>query len=259
MVLLRIALFLLVAAASSHCAREVVPPAPVTSPATNPTQRGSVISTFDDAADLNILFVGNSLTYENDLPSIVAEIATMDGVRLGYTSLTAGNYSLDDHWADGTIQAALAKDKYDILIAQQGPSALPESQVLLRESSVRIANECRAHDTMFGLYMVWPALARDFDRDNSIASYTNAADAAGGLLCPAGLAWKLAWQTDRSIPFYGPDNFHPSFQGSFMAAMVIYAAIKNKKDLDFVSKPAGIPDAHFSIMKRAAIDALVTK
>lgn len=112
---------------------------------------------------------------------------------------------------------------------------------------------CRARDTIFGLYMVWPALEREFDRDNCIASYTNAANA---LLCPAGLAWKLAWQRDRSIPFYGPDNFHPSFHGSFLAAMVIYTAIKGKKNLDFITKPEGVSDAQFEIMKRAAIEAV---
>ncbi|HZY78626.1 MAG TPA: hypothetical protein VFE50_03830 [Cyclobacteriaceae bacterium] len=255
MFVLRIAAFVLVIIVFVRCDTRPQPE-PLNIPNNPQPRKGAVTNVFDNAADINILFVGNSLTYENDLPSIVEEIGKMDGVRIGVTSLTVGGFSLDDHWEKGTIQATLAKDHYDLLIAQQGPSALPESQELLRESSIRIANECRAHDTVFGLYMVWPALERDFDRDNSIASYTNAADAAGALLCPAGLAWKLAWRSDRSIPFYGPDNFHPSYHGSFMAAMVIYAAIKNKKDLDFIKKPESISEAHFSIMKNAAINAL---
>jgi len=244
-----------------ECSREVSPPpgAPLSPAATS--VNGSIKGVFDNNANINVLFVGNSLTYVNDLPTLVAEIAKMDGVTLGVTSITAGNYSLDDHWADGTIQRALGKNQYDLLIAQQGPSALPESQISLRESSIRIAGECRAHNTVFGLYMVWPALERDFDRDNCIASYTNAANASNALLCPAGRAWKLSWEKNKTISFYGPDAFHPSIHGSVLAAMTIYAAIKGKKDLDFIHKSdlswgAEISNEHFEIMKSAAIESL---
>lgn len=206
--------------------------------------------------ELNVMFMGNSLTYENDLPLIVSNIAAMDGVKLRYITYAAPNYSFDDHLADGIIHDGLSKSKYDFLVGQQGPSALPESQALLKASSMRIAEECRAASTTFALYMVWPSLARDFDRENCIASYTNAARSSNALLCPAGLAWKLAWQKDPALPLYGPDNFHPGIHGSFLAAMVIYASIRQKNNLDFVVRPATIPEEHFMIMKEAALASL---
>jgi hypothetical protein len=216
------------------------------------------------AADLYVYFVGNSLTYENNLPSLVAEIAKMDGVQLSVTTTAKANYSFDDHWADGSIQATLRSYHYDFLVGQQGPSALPESQVLLRESSIKIAEECRAFKTTLSLYMVWPSLARDFDRDNCIASYTNAAKASNAQLSPAGLAWKLAWQQDPELPLYGPDNFHPSIHGSVLAAMVIYASINEKDDLEFIDKSKAswgenISDEQFTVMKNAAINAVQVK
>lgn len=213
--------------------------------------------TTDDApsAKLNILFVGNSLTYENNLPDLVYQIASKDGIKLSYRVVAYGNYSFDDHLADGAIQTMLKEGKYDFLVGQQGPSALPESQVLLRESSIKIAGECESSNTTFALYMVWPSLARDFDRENCIASYTNAAKASNALLCPAGLAWKLAWQKDPQLPLYGPDNFHPSIQGSLLAAMVIYASIQKKKDLEFITRWKDISDDELNIMKEAAIKA----
>jgi hypothetical protein len=264
MFLTRIPAFLLVLVLFLQCASDNGSPNPQPAAPAPPNSGGNVSGGFDSKADINIIFVGNSLTYENDLPSLVAGIATMDGVRLGITTITQGNYSLDDHWADGTIQTTLDQNNYDFLIAQQGPSALPESQMLLRESSIRIADECLRHNTRFGLYMVWPALSRDFDRDNCIASYTNAARASSALLCPAGLAWKLAWQKEKNIPFYGPDNFHPGIHGSVLAAMVIYAAVKEKKDFNFIDKSrttwgGSISDKEFEIMKYAAIEAMKIK
>lgn len=214
--------------------------------------------------DLYVYFVGNSLTYENDLPLLVEEIAKMDGVELAVTTNAKANYSFDDHWDDGSIQSTLQSFHYDFLIGQQGPSALPESQALLRHSSIKIADECRERNTKFALYMVWPSLSRDFDRENCISSYTEAAKASNALLCPAGLAWKLAWQKDPQLPLYGPDNFHPSIHGSVLAAMVIYASIREKKDFEFINRSKAswsndISDEQLTVMKNAAINAMQAK
>ena len=48
-------------------------------------------------ADLRILFIGNSLTYINDLPSMVRRIGEIDGREIETTMVAAPNYSLEDH------------------------------------------------------------------------------------------------------------------------------------------------------------------
>ena len=82
--------------------------------------------------------------------------------------------------------------------------------------------------------MVWPSKSRSFDFNNVILSYSKAADKTGGLLCPAGLAWKNVRQADPGVSLYGPDGFHPGIDGSVLAAMTIYAAIAGKKDFGFL-------------------------
>jgi hypothetical protein len=95
-------------------------------------------------SDVRVLFVGNSLTYANDLPLLVSDIAKIDGVNFTYTTLAAPNYALEDHWAEGTIQKALKDGQYDFLIAQQGPSALPESQITV-SNRIRKPRRRRMH------------------------------------------------------------------------------------------------------------------
>ena len=58
-----------------------------------------------------------------------------------------------------------------------------------------------------------------------IASYRNAAKAAGADLFPAGDAWRRAWACDRSLALYGPDGFHPSRLGTYLAALVVYGRL----------------------------------
>ncbi len=183
---------------------------------------------------IKVLYIGNSLTYENDLPALVAELGLKDSTTIAYHTIALPNYSLDDHWTEGRVQNEIEKGKYNFVVVQQGPSALPESQRALLESAKKFAALCHMHHSKMILYMVWPSKARLFDLDNVMQSYSRAAAENNAGLCAAGLAWKYAWEKDESIALYGPDEFHPSLTGSVLAAMVMYAAIAEKNKLDFV-------------------------
>ena len=57
-----------------------------------------------------ILFIGNSLTYVNDVPGILQALAdSAGGERLAVASLALPNYALIDHWVDGIAQREIAK------------------------------------------------------------------------------------------------------------------------------------------------------
>ena len=52
--------------------------------------------------DLSILFIGNSLTYTNDLPGMVQRlVAAASGETPTVESVAFGDYSLEDHWNQG--------------------------------------------------------------------------------------------------------------------------------------------------------------
>ena len=97
------------------------------------------------------------------------------------------------------------------------------------------------------LYMVWPAESRSFDFDGVSESYTMAAQQVGGLLYPVGEAWLLAWQRDSTLELYGPDRFHPSEAGTYLAALATFEL------------PSGatvsIPDDTAAILQDAAAEA----
>jgi len=211
-----------------------------------------------------ILFVGNSLTYTNDLPALVQEIGKMDGKKITFNEFLLANYSLEDHWNEGKVKAEIEKGDYDFLVFQQGPSALPESQVLLLEYANRFAQVCRQHNSKMALYMVWPSKARLYDLDAVITSYTNAAEKTGSFLCPAGLAWKYAWEKDPSFPLYGSDGFHPGLDGSVLAALTVYGTLTEKTDFDFLlnrksSWKNEIDEKKLVQLKAAALKAMGNK
>ncbi len=185
--------------------------------------------------EIRILYIGNSLTYVNDLPALVRELGALDGNNIISNSFLFPDYSLEDHWKEGKAEDEIDKGIYDFVILQQGPSALPASQGLLLDYAGRFADACKKNNAKPALYMVWPSKTRSFDLDNVITSYTTAAQKTSSVLCPAGLAWKYAWQNNAELALYSADEFHPSLTGSLLAALTLYGAITDKTDFNFVA------------------------
>ena len=193
-------------------------------------------SSLSPAADdaLRVLFVGNSLTYTNDLPAVVAGFAEARDLAFAYEAIAFPNYSLEDHWSQGDARRALASDHWDYVVMQQGPSSLPENQETLRLWTKRFAEEARLHGTEPALFMVWPSADFSSSFPAVVQSYTLAAEAVDGLLLPAGAAWLAAWERNAMLDLYGPDAFHPSESGTYLAALVIYSGLTH-------SSPIGLP------------------
>src|SRR5437660_1590968 len=80
----------------------------------------------DKAKDeINVLFIGNSLTYYNDLPKMVAALAKADKQRpLHHERETPGGCTFEKHWKDGKALAKIQSRKWDYVVLQdnsQGP------------------------------------------------------------------------------------------------------------------------------------------
>ncbi len=186
-------------------------------------------------SELRVLFIGNSLTYANDLPAIVEAFAEASNQRrLIYQMIAFPNFGLEEHWQRGEAQKAIAKAKWDFVVLQQGPSGLEESRQILLKYTRLFDKEIRAAGAKPALYMVWPSEARFGDFDRVVESYKLAADEVKAILIPAGQAWREAWKLDAKLALYSEDKFHPSVAGSYLAALVMYEKL-------FGKSPVGLP------------------
>jgi hypothetical protein len=205
-------------------------------------------------AELRVLFIGNSLTYANDLPAMTAQLAgSADVPPMRVVTLLRGNYALEDHWNEGEASRMIAEGNWDVIVLQQGPSALPESQANLLEYTRRFASLAQSIDARVALYMAWPPADRDAARDSVRTSYTNAAAAVGGILVPAGEAWRAAWRRDPSLALYGNDGFHPTRMGSYLAALCLFEQLYGKSPIGLPA--AGVDERKVPLLQQAAADA----
>ena len=218
-----------------------------------------------DGPGRRVLFVGNSLTYVNDLPLVVRALSRAAGadsaMRVGMVANP--DYSLEDHWARGDAARTIAAATWDVVVLQQGPSALESSRVLLLDYTRRFATVARAAHATPALYAVWPTSDRPQDFARSAESYRLAADSVQGILFPVGEAWQAAWRRDATLPLYASDGQHPSPYGTYLAGLVIAARLTGRSPLGMPASLAldgggrlEIPAAVASTLQAAAAEAL---
>ena len=210
-----------------------------------------------------VLFVGNSLTYMNDLPRTIADLArSVDAMPLVYRTIAKPDYALEDHWNDG-IAARIATDDWQVVVMQQGPSSLVENQEFLRVWTVKLDSAVRAAGARSALFEVWPAKQNLGSFDAVRSSYRNAAIAVDGIFIPGGEAWRTAWATDPELALYGDDQFHPSPLGTYLLALVHFEMLYDRPatELPDVAYVAGarldVPAAMVALLQQAAHETVL--
>lgn len=194
----------------------------------------------------NVLFIGNSYTYVNDLPSVFAEVATAQGLSVTVSSVTKGGWTLEKHASPADecgarVMAAFAENKYDYVILQE-QSYRPIVKFDLFASAVHVlAEKARANGAEPILYATWgraegcPLLAElsltSAEMTDALAdAYTKVGAAEDIPVAYVGRAWKAAGGAD----LYHSDLSHPAPAGTYLAALTLLAKI-------FAIDPVQIP------------------
>jgi hypothetical protein len=190
---------------------------------------------------VNVLFIGNSLTYDNDLPLMVEALAAASGESFAVESFTGANMALIDHYNNSRTVDAVRHGDYDFVVLQQGPSTLPINRDSLRISAELWNPAIRQSGAKPALFSVWPESQRVFAFPEVSTSYRLAAEAVNGVFLPVGDTWLEAWDRDPDAPLYGGDGYHPSAAGSFAAAVVIVAVLANRDPHSLAEEYSGMP------------------
>lgn len=209
-----------------------------------------------------VLFIGNSLTYFNNLPGTLSQLATLAGDSVESAAVAKPNFAVIDH-ADGLSNAVqvIRSGHWDFVILQQGPTTQQLGRDTLILATRKLDPDIRAAGGRSAQMMTWPDSGRQNDFDAVRLSSQAAAEAVGGLFVPVGEAWRAALAADPSVPLYGPDGFHPAPLGTYLAALVIYQEITGHDPRELPPRAVvnGIPlDVSSSIIRRLQTAAYET-
>ena len=210
-----------------------------------------------------VLFIGNSYTYYNDLPDLVKEIALSFGDTLVHESSTPGGSNFNAHSTNSQSLSKINQQQWDYVVLQaqsQEPSfspsqvasdTYPYAEILV--DSILANSSCT--EPLF--FMTW---GRKYGDQNNCQFYPPVCTYAGmqkrlresyldmsflhnASCSPVGLAWKKSIAIDSTIDLYSTDNSHPSIYGSYLAACTFYASIFKKSAVGSSYWPNAIDSA----------------
>jgi hypothetical protein len=182
-----------------------------------------------------VLFIGNSYTYLMDIPGIVQALAdSAGGEKLAVATVAGPDMALVDHWSEGTAVREIRKGGWEWVVLQQGPSSTAINRDTLLLATRQFATEITRVSARPALFSAWPSQSRRQDFDRAIESYVLASAEVDGLFLPVASAWLAAWRLDPSVRLYA-DGLHPSLDGAYLSALVIYARLLGKS-------PRGLPN-----------------
>ena len=211
-----------------------------------------------------VLFIGNSLTYTNDLPGTVAALANSVGDTIRVRAVALPDFALIDHVNGGSNAVdVIRSQQWNMVVLQQGPSTLPLNRDTLILATQKFDPFIKAAGARSGQFMTWPASDRPSDFARVLESSQLAARAVGGVLLPAGQAWVAAWAVDPQLALYGPDGYHPGELGTYLAALVIYEGITGHDArllparAVVASHDTSVPEATVRMLQRVAHETVL--
>jgi hypothetical protein len=201
------------------------------------------------------LFLGNSYTYYNNMPQVVADVANSMGDTLFFDSNAPGGYYLGDHFTNPTSLNKIMLGNWDYLVLQDQSMAYAYPSYLANfipsayklDSLRNVYNSCG--QTMF--YITWGRKNGDtylcnppecdssmyinrtyYEMDSTIQlDYMIVADSLGALTSPVGNVWRYIRRNYPTIELYQADESHPTEAGSYAVACCFYTAIFRKNPL----------------------------
>ena len=205
----------------------------------------------------SVLFVGNSLTYSNDLPAMVEKIAVADGDPLRVGMVAGPNMAVIDHTPDGSeARREIAGSGWAFVVLQQGPTPAGICRDTLVIAAMRLAPGIREAGGRPVLFLPWARRSFPQSLGPAAESATAAARAVGGVVAPVGHAWKEALRANPDLALYGGDGYHPARAGTLLAALTIYQRLYGRDVRNIPSAAiaaiAGVP------LTPAGIDALAS-
>ena len=186
-----------------------------------------------------VLFVGNSFTFYNGgIDAQLAEMAPSCATQL----LAAGGYTLQKHWDDGTEVQAIRSGHFSYVVLQEQSQTPVYERALFATYAADFSRLIKASGGQPVLLMTWqrPDSAQwGVTTANLAAAYQTVGAAVGAKVAPAGLAFANALTLRPDLVLNNPDG-HPTMEGTYLAACVVYGTIFGRSPVGIAYAPSGI-------------------
>ena len=219
---------------------------------------------------LRVLFLGNSYTYDNDLPVLLRDLSASGDRPVETDQYAPGGYTLMQHSTDPAGLAKVALGSWDYVVLQE-QSQIPTIEYWRDSSMYPAARGLDSAITSLGqrtcFFMTWgrryggiqtwnghssPDFVDFFHMQESLrTAYTRIAEELPAELAPVGMGWARARTLNPDVDLWQADNSHPTVRGSYLAACVFFATLFDTTPVG-LSFYAGLDSAEARFFQQAA-------
>jgi hypothetical protein len=215
-----------------------------------------------------VLFIGNSYTYENDLPGMFAELARSGGHKVETGMSAEGGWSFADHVKSSGTAEILKSKQWDYVILQE-QSEMPAFEQSRTQNMYPAARELvrqvRASAAKPVFFLTWAH--RDGLPDNGLPGfepmqvqldqgYLAIARELNVSVAPAGYAWVIVLRQNPALNLWQNDGSHPNEQGTYLAACVFYATIFRQSP-EGLNYRANVPEEIALFLQKIAAESVL--
>ncbi|MCR5430842.1 MAG: Ig-like domain-containing protein [Eubacterium sp.] len=213
-------------------------------------------------SNINILFIGNSSTYYNNMPKMVGGLAKADQLSINVESITAANYTLEKFSTTSNtyhkkIVNALNSKSYEYVILQDNREEMIQSTSKAKSAVKSLKSLIDENGATTILYETQADKeGRDFTINNNSVyfdhdmidyylakSYFYIGNKYSLNVATSGINFSRCMNIYPGINLYNSDNLHPKVSGSYLAACSLYKTIFNKTPLGNAYLPGSIYDS----------------
>jgi hypothetical protein len=212
---------------------------------------------------LRILFIGNSMTYVQDLPGLLTNLASSNGKTVITAQNTPGGYYLSDHVTDPVSLGLMAQGfDYIVVHEQSGGNIQPAlpSPDITRPIEI-IDSIAKAHCSKLLLYATpgypethpWSQEPYEDMQADIIYKYSLTAHSVRAACLPTAHAFREMIRDYPGISdmWASPTDYHPGIKGQYLHACVLYSVLYNESAVGS-SAPSGISISDANILQQTA-------
>ncbi len=193
-----------------------------------------------------VLFIGNSYTYVNDLPTTFMNLARAGGHKTEVGMSAQGGWMLADHVKSSDTIAKINSEKWNFVVLQEQsevPSIQSSRTQVMYSAAHVLVDDARQAGAVPIFFITWAH--RDGLPASGMPNYASmqaqinngylvTAQALNSPVAPVGVAWQDVRDQYPQINLWQDDGSHPTPEGTYLAACVFYADI-------FRQNPEGLP------------------
>lgn len=187
------------------------------------------------APSLDVLFLGNSHTSVNSVPSMVESLVKSGGAghTIKVTMKTGGN--LESLAKDPSLPGFISRGRFTDVVLQGAALSSSHKYKYSQEGAVKLAKAAKQAGSRVWLFAEWPRKGWD-ETPYILGIYGGISKSSGAKIIPICSVFDHLLKQNSSLDVWSGDGNHASLLGSYIGAVTIAQALAPG------AKPAWRPD-----------------